>query len=166
MSHRVAFVAVLGLLGSTAITTAEPFPQLKDNDEEETEDKTLTECPEPLRGVRLQLEPVGGGVTFKFTTSDKASLADLRVLLREAATLIEYHTKLEALHPESRQPLPDEVVIPAVDIDVKDIANGAQITVRPDDPDEVSSVRAQAKRLEEAWDESSCAKRDGNHVRT
>ena len=37
----------------------------------------------------------------------RVELADLRALLREAATLIEYHTKVAALHPESRQPLPD-----------------------------------------------------------
>src|SRR5688572_27328473 len=116
--HQVAFVTAIGLLGSSALATAEPFPDFKgkaqDKDQgtkDEKEDTTLDECPEPLRGVRLSLEPVGGGVAFKFTTADKSELDDLRVLLREAATLIEYHTKLAALHPESRQALPDEVVI-------------------------------------------------------
>src|SRR5262245_43260611 len=105
--HKVAFVAAFALLGSTALASADPFPHLNDQtktpDKDSNEDSTLTECPKPLRGVRLSLEPVNGGVTFKFTTVDKGELADLRVLLREAATLIEYHTKLGALHPEERQ---------------------------------------------------------------
>ncbi len=154
--HKLAFVAALG---SSLIATATSFA----DDKDQTKDADLlTECPEPLRGVELSLEPVSGGVAVKFTTRNKKELDDLRSLLREAATLIEYHTKLAALHPEERQSLPNEVVIPAVDIDVKDIRGGAQIIIRPDDPSEISEVRAQARKLEEAWGESPCMTGDTN----
>jgi len=153
--HKLALAAALG---SSLIATATSFADTPDKKEEDL----LSECPEPLRGVQLSLEPVSGGVAVKFTTTNKKELDDLRSLLREAATLIEYHTKLAALHPEERQSLPNEVVIPAVDIDVKDIRGGAQIIIRPDDPSEISEVRAQARKLEEAWGESPCMKGDNN----
>lgn len=159
--HKVAFVAVLG---SSLIASAS-FAQPKEPDQNNEED-LLLECPAPLRGVKLSLESVSGGVTVRFTTADKTELADLRALLREAATLIEYHTKLAALHPEDRQTLPEEVVIPAVDVDVKDIKMGAEITIRPDDPSEVSAVRAQAKKLQDAWGESPCMHGGASQLRT
>jgi hypothetical protein len=159
--HKVAFVAVIG---SSLIATA-AFAQSKSLDQNNEED-LLLECPAPLRGVQLSLESVSGGVAVKFTTDNKTELEDLRALLREAATLIEYHTKLAALHPEDRQTLPQEVVIPAVDVDVKDIKMGAQITIRPDDPSEVNAVRAQAKKLQDAWGESPCMEGGADQVRT
>src|SRR5262245_42142748 len=128
--HKLAFAAVLGssLVGTTTSFADQPDTTMIN------EDDVLLECPEALRGVQLSLEPVAGGVAVRFTTPNKKELDDLRSLLREAATLIEYHTKLAALHPEERQSLPNEVVIPAVDIDVKDIKSGAQIIIKPDDP--------------------------------
>ena len=119
--HKLAFAAALG---SSLIATATSFADKDDKEPLKHDRKMYARVPEPLRGVQLSLEPTSGGVAVRFTTVNKGELEDLRSLLREAATLIEYHTKLAALHPEERQSMPDE--IPAIpgrrkNIDVKDI---------------------------------------------
>jgi hypothetical protein len=145
------------LAGVIAVLTATTTSAMGDPPAINTdEDDAHADCPQAVRGVDVSRKSIDGGVSFKFTTHDKAQLDDLRVLLREAATLIEHHSKLAALHPEQMQVNADAFVIPAVDIDVKDTPMGAQITVRAEDPTQLGEVRAQAIAFEEFWDRSTC----------
>jgi hypothetical protein len=115
-----------------------------------------SQCPEAVRGVALSIEKREGGVTIDFSTRHKDQLPALRHLLREAATLVEHHSKLLALHPELLDNSDQMLALPAMDIDVRDTARGAKILVRPENPGEIGTVRAQADDLKEFWDKSPC----------
>lgn len=146
-ANLAGVIAVMSAMTTTAV--ADPTA---------IENEADTECPQAVRGVDVSRKSIDGGVSFKFIAHDKKQLDDLRLLLREAATLIEHHSKLAALHPEQMQVNAESFAIPAVDIDVKDITMGAQITVRAEDPKQLDEVRAQALAFEEFWDRSSCTK--------
>ncbi len=124
-------------------------PVAKNQDDE-------VKCPDAVRGVAMTVQQIDGGVTLKFTAAKKEQLTDLRLLLREAATTIEHHSKLLALHPEQLQNNPDAGAIPAVDIDVKDTAMGALVTIHPENPSQLSAVRAQAQGFEQFWAKNNC----------
>lgn len=116
------------------------------------------DCPDAVRGVALALGTTDGGVSLRFTTTRTKQLADLRLLLREAATVIEHQSKLAALHPELVERTEDKIVLPAVDIDVTDIATGAQVIVRAENPAELGQVRTHARELEQLWGKSQCVR--------
>jgi hypothetical protein len=120
-----------------------------------------TECPDAVRGVDLAVRKLDGGVTLEFTTKQRGQVGELRLLLRDLANIVEHHSKLIALHPDLVEDSSYMVSVPAVDIDVRDTATGARVFVRPENPGEVGTVRAEADALRDMWNKSSCVKGAG-----
>lgn len=113
------------------------------------------ECPAAFKGVGLALRDVDGGVAFDFTTPRKHAVADLRRLLREAAILLEEHTETEAARTDVQR-MPDDFVLPALDITVKDVAAGARVTVRAEARRSLVDVRANARLFRRVWLSHPC----------
>ena len=112
------------------------------------------ECPEAVRGVEVEVSKVSGGVMIEFTAPSAKQSHELLLVIREAAAFLEYHTKLAALHAE--QSAEAGLYVPPVDITVKKLAKGAQVTVRPDQSHDAGLVVALAKTLEQRWEASAC----------
>jgi len=150
MTHdKLTAVAVILTAWSAPAIGAPPSGHPSDSLE------SATECPDAVRGVDLSVRKLDGGVTLEFTTKHQARVIELRHLLRDLANIVEHHSKLIALHPD----LVDSsymVEVPAVDIDVRDTVKGARVFVRPENPGEVGTVRAEADALVELWNKSAC----------
>jgi hypothetical protein len=154
-SHGKVLVVALGLL-LTARTAA------SDSKQNPHEDLGLDDdCPAAVRGVGMTLHEVPGGVTIELNARDKSKVNDLQQLVGEAAAFIEYQTKMAALHSE-KVLARDGTAIPALDITVKKVANGAQVTLRAEDAKQAPTLLAQAKSLKEFWDTSECTQGKGN----
>jgi len=163
MRHDKLAAAFVVMLSTSAMAqTAKknvPAQTPKQNAPAQTTNKNAsdkTECPEAVRGADIVVQDVDGGVSLTFTTPKPKQVADLRKLVREAGTVVEHQTKLAALHPELVDKSSAKTVIPAVDIDVKDVSTGAQAMVRAEDPKQLAEVRSHAHQLEQEWDKSAC----------
>ena len=150
MSCKQAGVIVAMMAVSTTVTADTTKPVIPGHER--------MQCPDAVRGVDMARETVRGGVAFKFTTSNRLQLPSLRALLREAATMIEHHSKLAALHPEQMPVHGGVPSFPVVDIDVKDIATGARITVHAENTDELPALRELGTAFEEFWDKNACVR--------
>lgn len=135
----------------------QPIPIQEDESDEE-------ECPEAVRGVDLALIPVSGGARMDFTTKHKEQVDDLRLLLREAGATMEYHSKLIALHPDLVSS--EDEVIPPVDVEVKDLPNGIEVTIRAESSSDASRVIQHARKLKEAWGTNECVRESTSAERT
>jgi hypothetical protein len=156
MTHDKLSALVVILTATTATAFgAPPTVSPNDNDNDDTEELS-TQCPDAVKGVAMTIEKREGGVAIDFKTKQKDQVAPLQHLLREAATLVEHHSKLLALHPELVDDNTQMLSLPAMDIDVRDTASGARIMVRPENPGEIGSVRAQADDLKKFWDKNPC----------
>ena len=78
-------------------------------------------------------------------------------MLRAASAMVEYHSKVAALRT-GRMFTREGIPIPAVDIDVKDTAKGARITIHADDPKEADVVVEHARSFKEFWDGNACTR--------
>ncbi len=154
MTHDKLSALVVILTATTA--TALAAPQTVAPKESDDTDELAAQCPDAVKGVAMKIEKREGGVAIDFKAKQKDQVAPLQHLLREAATLVEHHSKLLALHPELVDDNTQMLSLPAMDIDVRDTANGARIMVRPENPGEIGSVRAQADDLKEFWDKNPC----------
>ena len=117
-------------------------------------DDEADKCPTAVRGVAVSVSKVSGGVRIEFTAPSTKQSPELLLVIREAAAFLEYHTKLAALQAE--QSFTADVYVPPVDITVKKLAKGAQVTVRPDESHDAALVVVLAKTLKERWDASAC----------
>ena len=106
----------------------------------------------------MAVREVGSGVSISFSTKRAEQVAPLRLLLREVAIMIEHQSKLAALHPELVEAGPGQIVLPAVDIDVRDTAAGALVSVSAENLADLEPLRTHARELEQIWRESTCVK--------
>ena len=167
MTHdKVTVVALILTASSATAIGAPPTAQPPAASPGDTTDPSIPQCPEAIRNVDLSVEKLEGGVTLQFRAKKKDQVGELRLMLRELATLVEHHSKLAALHPELVDNSQQMLVMPAVDIDVRDIASGAQIQIRPENPGEVGVIRAEADQLKQLWDDNDCVKGDSKPERT
>lgn len=110
-------------------------------------------CPAYVRGAKLSVRDIDGGVAFEITTGTAAYVEDLRQMLRELASIVEHHARALAADPH---PAENAVPIPPVDIVVKDIPQGVVVTVRARQVTNVGLVRHQAHGVEKLWERSRC----------
>lgn len=109
------------------------------------------ECPPAFRGARVSAENSPGGVRLEFRNGNRASVDLMRSQLREIADMLERHGTERQTSGED-----EEVEFPPVDIDVKDIALGARVTVRVSRLRDLTSVRELAFGFAEYWKGSVC----------
>lgn len=109
------------------------------------------ECPQAFRGARVSAENSPGGVRLEFRNGNRKSVELMREQLREIAEMLERHGTERQTSGED-----DEVEFPPVDIDVKDIALGARVTVRVSRLRDLTAVREMASGFAEYWKGSVC----------
>jgi hypothetical protein len=139
-----ATLAAAVALSLPATSAAQPPPPAPESDQ----------CPDYVRGAKLSVRQIDGGVSFEITTGNAGYVSDLRQMLRELAAIVEHHTRAMAADP---QPLEEGAVeIPPVDISLKDIPGGVLVTVRAQEVTNVGLVRHQARGIEKLWATSRC----------
>jgi hypothetical protein len=109
-----------------------------------------SECPDFVRGAKLAMRDVSGGVELKITTPWTIHLVPLRQLLHQLAIVVEDYTH------RSDMPKDDDLVLPPLDIQIRDVSSGALITVKADQMTNVPLLREQAKLLGAFWESSEC----------
>lgn len=107
------------------------------------------ECPPVMRGVSLVLKSVDGGVTIDFTSRRGDQARELRRQLRDAAVVIELHSKAPKDEPVA-------VTIPPIDISVDDVGAGARVTIRPERAQDIGELRELAQAFEAIWLRANC----------
>jgi hypothetical protein len=139
--RQTIVAATLFGLASTSYVHAQPQPEPD------------VECPDFVRGAKLSMRNIDGGVEIKITTPWTTHLQPLRDLLHQLAVVVEDHTHAVRLVQEEGE-------IPPIDIVVKDVDAGALITVKADNAKHIPLVREQAKMLDEFWQSSECINGD------
>jgi hypothetical protein len=160
MSRHAALVIALGVSLPGAVAAkpsqpSQPLPRQQDQQKEDRQNSDDGECPESVRGVTIGVKERPGAVVLTFTTTEKKHVSDLQILVREAAAYVEFRSKMAELHAEAMLAF-DDTPVPAVDIAVKDVASGAEATVRAEDAQDYPVVVAQARKLKQLWEESRC----------
>lgn len=150
------FAVRAALVFAIALTTSPVGADPMDSDERE--------CPAEVRGVRITSAAMNGGVVFTFTARRATQVPALRSLLREAAVIIEQHTKIAALHPDPDvMPGSDnDGLVPALDISVKNSNTGVIVTVRPEEKSQMNLLRIGARNFELFWSTHRCVAVDLN----
>jgi hypothetical protein len=109
---------------------------------------TEQDCPEFVRGARLSIRDVNGGVELKITTPWTVHLMPLRLMLHKLAVVVETYTR----SPQAEA----DMEVPPSAVRVRDVASGVVIVVKPDNATNVPVLREQAKLLDEFWQASEC----------
>ncbi|HEU4612737.1 MAG TPA: hypothetical protein VFS15_11695 [Kofleriaceae bacterium] len=164
LHDKLSVPFALAALAWAPAALAKPPPAQHPIQNQQDEGEEEEECPEAVRGVDLALIPVSGGARMDFTTKHKEQVEDLRLLLREAGATMEYHSKLIALHPDLVSS--EDEVIPPVDVEVKDLPNGIEVTIRAESSSDASRVMQHARKLKEAWGTNECVRESTSAERT
>ena len=108
------------------------------------------DCPDAFRGAAISTNQIHDGVALTFTT--EGTKVDLmRDQLRELAMMIEQKgTQMQTASYD------EDVEFPSLDIDVKDTAGGALVSVRASRPRDIPELRELATSFQRYWDASSC----------
>ncbi len=111
------------------------------------------QCPEVMRGVSLVFRPISGGVALVFTSPRARQVDELRDQLREAAHVVEAHSKAVKHINASNS---DQVRLPPLDISVNDVESGARVVVRAQRARDLPEVLELAHVLQLIWSRSDC----------
>jgi hypothetical protein len=134
---RTTFIASI-------LCVAMSSPALADDEEQE--------CPMAFQGAHVSAVKTPEGVALDFKNSDTTQLPMMRAQLRELAVLVEQRSTLT-----QTASVDDEVDFPPVDLGVKDIAQGARVTVRAARLRDIPALRELAFGFAEFWKRSPCA---------
>jgi len=151
--------AAVAVLTATSIGNAGP-PQVVPY-EDPGED--ARRCPEVMRGVALVFRPIEGGIVLEFTSPRQQQVPELRQQLREAAVVVEQHSK-EPVPMDASEP--EQVRIPPLDISVNDVGAGARVIIRAQRAGDIPEVLELARALEMFWLNSDCNEEVGARRRT
>jgi hypothetical protein len=114
------------------------------------------ECPEFMKGSKLKVSDTKDGVAITVTTDQKGNVDELRKLVGDVATAVDQQSKAQ---PKAQaQSTGSEQQMPALDVTTKNVDGGSKVTIRPEDQAKLDLVRTQARKLETAWQSSTCAK--------
>jgi hypothetical protein len=109
------------------------------------------QCPTSLFGVDLSLEPAPGGIVLEFTRPSTDYVREFRKIVRDAAQVVEQHTKMKVLNTNT-----DELHLPDVKVTVTDTKSGARVFVKAKNAKDVKQLRRQALAFEQFWDDFEC----------
>ena len=110
------------------------------------------DCPIAMRRATVATKVVTGGVDIEFKTPIRHNLPALRAMVREAAMVIELHSR-DIKRISAGEPHHD---FPAVDVWVKDIAAGVRVRILAERTKDISELRALALGFQQAWLTSDC----------
>lgn len=117
-------------------------PALADDEEE---------CPMAFQGARVSAVKTPEGVALVFKNSNEIQLPLMRAQLREVANMIEQRSTLTQTVSDD-----EAVEFPPVDMAVRDIAQGARVTVRAARFSDIPALRELAFGFAEFWKRSPC----------
>jgi hypothetical protein len=111
------------------------------------------DCPDAMRGMKLEVQTVDGGVAIEITTPRPRNVIPMRRDLRNVASLIEQKSKdPTGIDPSAR--------IPPISIVVQDIKSGVHVRITPQRAKDLTLLRQLAVGLQSAWEGSECARGD------
>jgi hypothetical protein len=110
------------------------------------------ECPIAFQGARVSALNTREGVALEFRTSNPTQLPMMRAQLREVAEMIEQRSTLT-----QTSSIDGEVDFPPVDLGVRDIAEGARVTVHAARLRDIPALRELAFGFAEFWKRSPCS---------
>jgi hypothetical protein len=151
--------AFLFLVGATATATAQPArpPGARGPLEAQpAAEPEPPECPDFVRGAKLSVRDVEGGVRFKVTAGRTGYVAPLRETLHELQRFVAQNQARSAVQVTSEGNPTRVYAIPPMAIAVKDVAGGALVTVRAEADTSVDELRIQARQIEKLWHASTC----------
>jgi hypothetical protein len=119
-------------------------------------------CPEVMRGVALVFRPIPGGIALEFSSPRQHEVPELRKQLREAALVVEQHSKapMQVSAGDS-----ESIRIPPLDISVNDVGAGARVVIRAQRARDVPELLELARALELFWAHSDCHEEIGTRPR-
>ena len=126
-----------------------------------TEPDIEAPCSEIVRGVTISTRNIQSGVELDFKTPRLEDLVELRLQLRQAAAIVEYHSKMWGLAAQQEPAFESPAPIPPVDISVKDSGAGARVSVRAERAQDIAALRELVQGFEEFWEQSECVKGTG-----
>ncbi len=143
--------ATIAALTAGGVASAGPPQVVPYEDPEEA----ARRCPEVMRGVALIFRPIPGGIALEFTSPRQHQVPELRKQLREAALVVEQHSKAPIpVHAEAGDP--ESIRIPPLDISVNDVGAGARVVIRAQRARDVPELLELARALELFWSHSDC----------
>lgn len=110
-------------------------------------------CPEVMRGVALIFRPIPGGIALEFSSPRQHEVPELRKQLREAALVVEQHSKAPMQVSVDDA---ESIRIPPLDISVNDAGAGARVVIRAQRARDVPELLELARALELFWAHSDC----------
>lgn len=145
-------LTIMGFLGALAI------PAVSSAQRAQPEDSQL-ECPDIMRGLSLSVRDVKGGIELDITTPQRERVAEVREEARAAATELEKRSKASPSTKTMSTSLDTEPQLPPMTIQVRDIATGVRVTVRPDRTSDLDMIRRGGRGLQDFWTGANCAQR-------
>lgn len=109
------------------------------------------ECPLAFQGARVSAVKTDEGVALVFKNSNRTQLPLMRAQLREVADMIEQRSTLTQTASAD-----EPVEFPPVDMAVRDISQGARVTVRAARFRDIPVLREIAFGFAEFWKRSPC----------
>lgn len=136
---RVALATTLAITAAPFVAAAQP-----------AEDDGEIECPDFIRGAKLQFSESAHGMSLTITTPSPQHVPQLRLALEQTAHFLENRATNVSLEqdPTAR--------IPPVAIAVRPISAGMQVIVRARNATDVALLRRQGRMLELMWQHSEC----------
>jgi hypothetical protein len=133
MRHLAASFIVLA-----SLTTARADPQ----------------CPDFVRGAKLEVANIDGGVRITIHTARPDNVRPLRTVTRSVAELVEQRELTNTTRmSEEADGAPQ---FPPMAITIDDVRGGVSITIKATEGTDVAELRDQAHQLRELWRESTC----------
>jgi hypothetical protein len=136
---------VAAVIAFTSRGAADPMPTSNRNPMQLSLDM---ECPEVMRGMKLEARAANGGVTLHITNPRAHYVTRLRRDLRSLAELVEYQSNLAESGP----------AIPPLRIAIANIPSGVRVSITPEQSHDVVLVRQLAMILQTAWEDSECSR--------
>jgi hypothetical protein len=144
--------AAVAVLTASAVGSAGPPPRVVPYDEPR---ESVRQCPEVMRGVALVFRPITGGIAIEFSSPRQYQVPELRQQLREAAIVVEQHSKAP-LPVSAIDEDPEAARIPPLDISVNDVGAGARVIIRARRARDIPEILELARALELFWLHSDC----------
>lgn len=107
-------------------------------------------CPVQVPGTRVTSNDVEGGTALDFQTSSD-HVADMRQRVREIAAIYNHHESGDALDTTASAQgannprVHHDLGMPVGSASVEEIAGGARLVLRPDDPSQLQALRERAR---------------------
>ena len=163
VTHQKCFLAcsvALCALTATAVAQNEPGrpsqgPAKQQPPPDQARERPQSACPAFVRGAKLSLTNVDQGVQFTITAKKPENADALRKAAREVADFITQNER--SAGTSAKETSSDHApAFPPLDIRVRNVSQGSQVTIKAEQKSDVGEVRQTAQEIERLWQNSRC----------